>query len=56
MRDYVVSYYLGEMYHTYTVEAKNEYEATMKALRAIPEGSQKHFRKFHVEMAERGLN
>lgn len=30
MKDYVVSYHLGRMYHSYTVEAENEYEAMLK--------------------------
>ena len=48
MKDWQVSYYLGEMFHCYVIEAENEYDATMKCLKSIPEGSRKHFRDLIV--------
>ena len=56
MLEYRVSYYLGDMYHSYIVDAENEYEATMRVLRTIPEGSQKIFRELKVYRASREWN
>lgn len=48
MEVWQVSYYLSDMYHCYVIEAKNEYEATMKVLKSIPECSKNIFRKLTV--------
>lgn len=49
MKDYVVSYYLGNMFHSYTVEAENEFEAMFKVLNGIPETSKKWFCDFKIK-------
>ena len=37
MKEYSVSYYLDNMYHTYLVDAHHEAEAYEKVLKGIPE-------------------
>lgn len=49
MKDYQVKYYLGDMLHTYVIEAKSEYEAYQKVLKRIPETSQHLFRELKIE-------
>lgn len=51
MKDYVVSYYLGNMFHRYTVEAENEYEAMLKVLNGIQETSKRLFCDFKIKRA-----
>ena len=51
MKDWQVSYYLGDMFHCCVIEADNEYDATLKLLKllnSIPEGSRKLFRDLKV--------
>ena len=52
MKDYCVSYYLSDFYHTYTIEAENEFQAMQEALNRIPEGSQKLFHDFKIKRTE----
>ena len=49
MKEYKVSYYLGDMYHTYLIDADNEYEAATKALHSIVETSRDIFHDFRIE-------
>ncbi len=49
MKEYSVKYYLGNMLHTYIVEANNECEAIEKVLKSIPETSKKHFHDISIE-------
>ena len=49
MKDYYVSYYLGDMFHIYTEEAENECKAIEKAMGRIPENSKKLFHDFKIE-------
>ncbi len=56
MKDWQVSYYLGEMFHCYVIEAENEYDATMKCLKSIPEGSKKYFRDLIVAIRKEEWN
>ena len=49
MKEYNIKYYLGNMLHSYIIEAKNECEAIEKALKRIPETSKKHFHDFSIE-------
>lgn len=44
-----VSYYLGDIFYCYLIEAENEYDATLKLLNNIPKDSQKLFRNLIVE-------
>ena len=52
MRNYVVSYYLWDFYHTYTVCAENEIDAAVKAVIRIPDNSKPGLHDFKVECAE----
>lgn len=56
MNDWQVSYYLGDMFHCYVIEAENEYDATLKLLKSIPEGSQKIFRDLIVAKRKQEWN
>lgn len=56
MKAYVVSYYLGNMFHCYTVEAENEVDAMLQALNRIPETSKKWFHDFKIKQTERAWN
>ena len=49
MKEYYVSYYLGDFFHCYTEEAENECKAIEKAMNRIPETSKKIFRNFKIE-------
>lgn len=49
MKDYIVSYYLGDFFHSYTITAENEVSATLDALNRIPEGSRNLFHDFKIE-------
>lgn len=49
MKDYRVSYYLGDMLHTYIITAESEIDAIVKVMRAIPATSRKIFNNFKVE-------
>lgn len=49
MLDWSVSYYLGNTFHQYVVEAKNYYDAHQKVLNKIPASSQDAFRHLRVE-------
>lgn len=48
MKNYIVSYYLGDMYHSYTIVASNEAEAILNCLNRIPSSSQKIFKDFSI--------
>lgn len=48
MKQWQVKYYLGDMLHTYVVDAVNEFEATLKVLYRIPETSRNLFRTLSV--------
>lgn len=56
MLEYSVSYYLGDMYHSYLVDAGNEFEATEKVLSRIPKTSQYLFRGLKIERFFREWN
>lgn len=49
MIDYVVSYYLGNFFHCYTIEAETEVDAMIKALERIPETSKKWFHDIKIK-------
>ena len=48
MKKYVVSYYLGDMFHCYTIEAEDEGAAMLDALYRIPETSRGLFHDFKI--------
>ena len=50
MKVYIVAYYLGDMYHSYTIVASNEAEAIMNCLNRIPSGSKKIFKDFEITL------
>ena len=56
MKDWQVSYYLGDMFHCYVIEAENEYDVTLKLLNSIPKGSQKIFRDLIVAIRKEECN
>ena len=56
MKDYIVSYYLGDMFHSYTITAENEVNAMIDALYRIPETSKPLFHDFKIERVERVWN
>lgn len=49
MNDYKVSYYLGDMYHTYILTAENEAQAILKAVNRLPDGSKAILHDFKIE-------
>lgn len=49
MKNYIISYYLDDFYHTHTQEAKNMVEAIEKAMKRIPETSRSLFHDLKVE-------
>lgn len=49
MKEYKVSYYLGNMLHTYIEDAENECEAIEKATKRIPKTSKDIFHDFKIE-------
>lgn len=44
-----VSYYLGDIFYCYLIDAENEYDATLKLLNSIPKDAQKLFSRLIVE-------
>ena len=56
MKDYVVSYYLGNFFHAYTIEAENEVDAMLEALNRIPETSKRLFHDFKIIRAKDNWN
>ena len=46
---YQISYYLGDMYHIYLMDANNEAEAITKALKTIQDGSKAILHDFKIE-------
>lgn len=56
MLEYSVSYYLGDMCHSYLVDAGNEFEATEKVLSRIPKTSQYLFNGLKIERFSREWN
>ena len=49
MKEFKISYYLGEMFHCYTEVAENELKAIQKALDRIPDTSNGIFHDFQVK-------
>lgn len=49
MKDYKVSYMLGDMYHTYILTAENEAQAILKAVNRLPDGSKERLHDFKIE-------
>lgn len=49
MKEYEVSYYLHDMYHSYIVDADNEAEAITKALSRLNSRSKEIMHDFKVE-------
>ncbi len=49
MKEYEVSYYLGDMYHCCIVEADNEAEAILKELRTLNDRSKEIMHDFKIE-------
>ncbi len=49
MREYSVTYYLGDMYHSYVVDADNEAEAVMKVLNRLPDVCKAIMHDFKIE-------
>lgn len=49
MKTYMVTYWLADMLHTYTVDAGNEHEAIMRALETMPAGSAEIMHNFMIE-------
>lgn len=52
MRDYVVSYWLDDFYHTFTIEAENEVQAMKEVVDRIPDTSMSIFHDFKIERAK----
>ena len=46
---YRISYYLGDMHHTYLMDANNEAEAIIKALNRMPDRSKAILHDFKIE-------
>lgn len=49
MKTYRVSYYLGNMLHSYLIDAEHENEAIQKALTGVPSTSRHLFHDFKIE-------
>lgn len=49
MKTYKVSYYLDNFYHTYLIEAENEFYAIEEAIRHIPYTSRPLLHDFKIE-------
>lgn len=49
MKDYQVSYMLGDMYHMYVLTAENEAQAILKAVNRLPDGSKERLHDFKIE-------
>lgn len=49
MREYLVSYYLNDMLHSWIVEADNEAEAILKALKSLNDRSKEIMHDFKIE-------
>lgn len=52
MKDYAVSYYLNNLYHTYIVEAENEAQAIKEVLDRMPDTSKPLFHDFKIKQSE----
>ncbi len=50
MKEFKVSYYLGDMFHCYTEVAENELKAMQNALNRIPNTSSGLFYGFSIEV------
>lgn len=50
MKDYEISYYLGDMYHCYTISATSEYNALFRAISAITETSRPLFHDINIKL------
>lgn len=49
MKEYKVSYMLGDMYHSYIETAENEARAIQKVLNRLPDGSKEIMHEFKIE-------
>ena len=49
MKDFRVSYYLGDFFHCYIVEAENEHHAISKTMCSIPNASRNIMHDFKME-------
>lgn len=49
MKDYQVSYYLGDMLHGYVLTANNEAEAIVKVVNSLPDCCQKILHDFKIQ-------
>lgn len=49
MKEFYVSYLLGEFYHSFIIEAENEAEAIFKALNMMGNRSRSHLHNFKIE-------
>lgn len=49
MKEYEVSYYLGDTYHSCIVEANNEAEAILKKLNSLPDRCKEIMHDFKIE-------
>ena len=49
MKTYKVRYYLDNFYHTYLIDAENEYDAIDLAIRSIPSTNQPLLHDFKIE-------
>lgn len=49
MKTYQISFYLGDMYHIYLMDANNEAEAITEVLNMIPDRSKTILHGFKIE-------
>lgn len=49
MYDYIVSYKLGDMYHSYIETADNEASAILKVINRLPNGGKAILHEFKIE-------
>ena len=49
MKDYNVSYMLGDMYHSYIITAENEAQAILRTVNRLPDGSKEILHDFKIE-------
>ena len=49
MKEFRISYYLGDFFHSYIIEAENEHHAISKSMDHIPTTSQNIMHDFKIE-------
>ena len=49
MKEYSVSFYLNDMYHSYLVDADNEAEAILKVMKSLNSRSKEIMHGFKIE-------